>query len=71
MVEDGYDCPVETKPNFVDYSVKIQPPKVEASVKVEPLHVNFGVSELGANEVDTTQFFSSHYTFDNQKGLDL
>jgi len=57
MVENADDDPVETKPSFVDYSVDIKPPKVEASVKVEHLHVNSGVSELGANKVDTTQFF--------------
>jgi len=69
-----------TKHSFVDYSVEIKPHKVEASVdlksntneasvKVEALHVNSGVSELGDNEVDTIQFFSSQDTWKDKDEL--
>jgi len=69
MIENVDDDPVETKPSFVDYSVEIKPPKVETFVKVEALHVNFGVSELGVNEVDTNQFFSSQNTWKDKDKL--
>jgi hypothetical protein len=39
MVENADDDPIETKPNFVDYSVEIKPPKVEASVDVKQIQM--------------------------------
>jgi len=43
--------------------------KVEVFVNVEALRVNFGVSKLYVNEVDTTQFFSSQDTWKNKDEL--
>jgi hypothetical protein len=43
--------------------------KVEASVKVKPLRVNYGVSNLRDNEVDTSHFFSSQDTWNDNDQL--
>jgi len=68
MVENTGDDLIDRKPSFVNYFVEIKPPKVEASVKVEvpvkveALSVNYGVSNVRDNKVDTTHFFSSRET---------
>jgi len=43
--------------------------KVEAPIKVEAFSVNFGVSKLRDNEVDTTHFFSSRDTWKDKDKL--
>jgi len=67
IVENADDDPVETKPIFVDNSGDVTPPKVEAKPNIDGpyvhvealLYVDSTVVPLDANEVDTTQFFSS------------
>jgi len=75
MVENSDDDLVDRKPSFVDYFIEIKPPKVEtsvkveASMKVEALRVNYGVSNLCDNGVDTTHFFSSRETWKDKDEL--
>jgi hypothetical protein len=70
MVENMDDNPVDRKPSFIDYFVKVEAfVKVEVAMKVEALPFNSGVSNLRDNEVDTTHFFSSQDTWKDKDDL--
>jgi len=77
MVENTYDNPGETKPNFVENSGDVKPSKVEAkpsidvaSVHVEAsLYVDYSVVPLDANEVDTAKFFSKEVKWKDMDDL--